>query len=125
MSLLNLATGDILQRYVESADAWTDNQRVTAQGSAIEGAVQLMTASESEAFAADGMSRIAHIYFSSDPQIDEKYFLKHTQRSDGSAVTPRWYRVLSVIEEGRPGQTLLWMAIAEQLTGAGEPEVST
>lgn len=124
MSLSNLASGDTFTVYTETATDWSDGQSVTARGDNITGNVQTLSAEEIVAFGLEGMRRGVQIFCSTDPNLNEDSFLRHTSRSDGSSVTPRWFRVQAVMEEGRPGETNLWIVLAEQLTPAGVPDVS-
>jgi hypothetical protein len=124
MGISNLASGDTFVVYTEEASNWSDNQSVTATGATITGTVQTLSAEEAVAFGFEGMRRGVQIFCSTDPSIDEDSFLQHTARADGSSVTPRWFRVQAVMEEGRPGETNLWIILAEQLTAAGVPDVN-
>ncbi|MAT51485.1 MAG: hypothetical protein CMK32_09915 [Porticoccaceae bacterium] len=122
MSVSTIATGDTVQIYAEASDDWTDNQRVTLQTADVDCKVQMLSADESDGFLSDAEAKGVQVLFASDPSLNSRCYLKHTARADGS-ISARWFKVMGTFEEGRPGQTLLWVAMCEELTGAGAPTV--
>ena len=122
MPLSSLATGDILRVYAKESGDWTEDEVVRYQRQ-VEGLVQNLTASEAADYGLDGQRRSVQMLFAANPQINERMMVLHNSRSDGSAVTPRWFEVAGCFEEGRPGQTLLWVVLAYELTNMGTPTI--
>jgi hypothetical protein len=124
MAVSGLAKGDKLGVYRETADDFTENERVVFVKE-IEACVQLLSTKEARDYGGDGQSRFVQVLMSQDLGISTLHILRHLSKTDGSIVPQRWYRVRSTKEEGAPGRTVLWVAYAEELTNDGIPTIGS
>lgn len=88
------------------------NESYTA-GSELSCLVQQLDASEVLQYQSQGMVVSHQILFSSEPTI----LKKNSRLLWGST----YLRVEGIYSEGRPGETLLWIALAQQVTSRREP----
>lgn len=122
MSIRSMASGDLVVKQTLSYERGIQfGNKLYAEDDAspLECNIQGMSFNQALQFDATGERVLFTVYFAEDPAITTAHQLRVTKRG-GVAYEDLFLRVLSVEEEGRPGQSLLWYALCEFVTSRVE-----
>jgi len=110
MSIQDLCDNDTIVKQTETATTGTSFgvAESYADTATLDCLVQEMSADEILQYAARGMEVTHFVYFSTDPGISNQHRLKWSGE--------RFLRVRGAFKEGRPGESLLWIVLAEEVT---------
>lgn len=116
MSIAALCQGDQVIKQAASrasgamggpSNTWSDS------GAALDCLIQTMGADELRKYNARGSKYHRTVFFSSDVALTAGNRLKWTVEANATLAVPVYLRVLDYYTEGRPGESMLWIADCE------------
>lgn len=121
MSIEALCTGDtvVLQTQAVTVGASGGVSESYTDGTAYDCNVQIEERGDPDGafsdtrYGARGQRTLFKVYFSEDVELNPSMRLKHTVKGGVTLGTAKIMRVLDYYDEGRPGETMLWIADCE------------
>lgn len=118
MSIESLCQGDVVikQEQTASTDSIMGVDETYADGDEYDCNIQAEEYGDPDGaltykqYASRGQKTYFKVYFSQDVELLPSHRLKWTVKGNATLTTPKLLRVIDYYDEGRPGETMLWIA---------------